>query len=81
MRVQEKILIPQSFLKKPREGQKKQGLYSYDTYQFTDYSKYNCDMFDEEHKREVRDTQFPKDMESAFELGKRLVNFSTKYSF
>ncbi len=55
-----------------------EGLYSYDTYQFTDYSKYNCDMFDEEHKREVRDTQFPKDMESAFELGKRLVNFSTK---
>ena len=30
-------------------------------------------MFDERHKAEVRATQFPKDMEAAFELGKRLV--------
>ena len=49
-------------------------LNSYDTYQYTDYSKYDCDMFDEKHKREVRDTQFPKDLEKAFELGKRLVS-------
>jgi len=50
-----------------------QALYSYDTYQFTDYSKYNCEMFDEKHKRQVRDTQFPKDLKSAFELGKKLT--------
>ena len=48
-------------------------LYSYDTYQYSDYSKYDCDLFDEKHKREVRDTQFPKDLEKAYELGKRLI--------
>ena len=53
-----------------------EGLYSYDTYQFVDYTKYNCDMFDEEHKRKVRDTQFPKDLEQAFELGKKLVEYN-----
>ncbi len=46
---------------------------SYDTYQFIDYSKYDCDLFEESHKREVRDTQFPKDLQNAFDLGKRLA--------
>lgn len=45
----------------------------YDTYQFTDYSNYDCDMFDPEHKTKVRKTQFPKDLEKAFDLGKRLT--------
>lgn len=48
-------------------------LNSYDTYQFTDYSKYDCDMFDEAHKKQVHETQFPKDLEKAFDLGKRLA--------
>ena len=30
-------------------------------------------MFDEHHKAEVRATQFPKDPEAAYEVGKRLV--------
>ena len=50
-------------------------LYVNDTYQFYDYSKYNCDLFDEKHKKEVRETQFPKDMANAFELGKKIANF------
>ena len=50
-------------------------LYSYDTYQFSDFSKYDCDLFDEKHKAKVRDTQFPIDMRKAFDLGKRLTNF------
>ena len=50
-----------------------QGLYAYDTYQFADYSKYNCDRFDESHKAKVRDEQFPKDLQKAFDLGKKLV--------
>ena len=50
-----------------------EGLYSYDTKQFADFSKYNCDLFDENHKKEVELTQFPKDLEKAFELGQRLV--------
>ncbi len=48
-------------------------LNSYDTYQFNDYSKYDCDMFDEAHKKEMLETQFPKDLAKAFDLGKRLT--------
>ena len=47
-----------------------------DTYQFTDYSKYDCNMFDEKHKREMKETQFPKYLEKAFDLGKRLVSMN-----
>ena len=43
------------------------------TKQFVDFSKYNCDLFDEAHKNEVQRIQFPKDMEKSFELGKRLA--------
>ena len=50
-----------------------EGLYSYDTTQFADFSKYNCDLFDEEAKAKVHEEQFPKDLQKAFELGKRLV--------
>ena len=48
-------------------------LCAYDTYQFTDYSKYDCDVFDEKHKAQVKETQFPIDMEKAFSMGKRLA--------
>lgn len=48
-------------------------LYSCDTYQFNDYSRYAAAMFDETKKREHRDKQFPIDLENAFQLGKRLV--------
>jgi len=50
-----------------------EGLYSYDTTQFADYSKYNCDLFDENHKKEVQQTRFPKDLQNAFNLGIRLA--------
>ena len=49
-----------------------EGLYSYDTTQFADFSKYNCDLFDENHKKEVQEKQFPIDLNNAFELGKKL---------
>ena len=48
--------------------------YSFDTYQFSDYNRYDATMIDARHKEEMRDTQFPKDLERAYELGKRLVN-------
>ena len=48
-------------------------LYSCDTYQFIDYSKYDIDLFDEKEKAKVRDTQFPIDLQNAFDLGKRLT--------
>lgn len=46
---------------------------AFDTYQFPDYAKYHAGSFDEEHKREVREKQFPKDMAKAFDIGCRLV--------
>ena len=48
-------------------------VYSYDTKQFADFSKYNCDLFDEAHKTQVQETQFPKELEKAYDLGKRLT--------
>lgn len=47
-------------------------LYACDTYQFNDYSKYYAGMWDEKHKAEHRDKQFPIDLQNAYELGKRL---------
>ena len=48
-------------------------LYAFDTFQYTDYTKYDCDLFDADHKAKVRDEQFPKDLEKAYEMGKRLA--------
>jgi len=48
-------------------------LYSCDTYQFSDYSRYDAGLFDPEHKRKHHEEQFPVDMQKAYELGKRLV--------
>lgn len=50
-----------------------EGLYSYDTTQFSDFSKYNCDLFSPDHKHQVKETQFPVDLKNAFELGKKLT--------
>ncbi len=44
-------------------------LLSTDTYQFDDYSKYECTAFDEEAKKQRKIEQFPKDCENAFNLG------------
>ena len=48
-------------------------LYACDTSQFDDYSKYECTLFDAGHKAEIRKSLFPKDMEKAFEMGKKLA--------
>lgn len=45
-----------------------------DTYQFDDYSKYVATMFDENKKAKVREKQFPKDCETAFNMGVRFTN-------
>ncbi|AWV80914.1 NAD(P)H-dependent oxidoreductase [Clostridium acetobutylicum] len=44
-----------------------------DTYQFDDYSRYVTTLFDETKKRKVKETQFPKDCENAFDMGRRFV--------
>ena len=51
-----------------------ESLYSYDTKQFADFSKYNCDLFDEKLKEQTLEKQFPIDLSRAFELGKKLVD-------
>lgn len=50
-----------------------EALYSYDTKQFKDYSRYDIDYFSADEKQKQHDTQFPKDLQSAYELGKKMV--------
>lgn len=40
-----------------------------DTYQFDDYGKYDVPLFDPEHKLQMRQEQFPKDCQLAYEAG------------
>lgn len=44
-----------------------------DTLQFIDYSKYQAGQFDENAKRQRHEEHFPKDLENAFEIGRRLA--------
>ena len=48
-------------------------LYSYNTYQFDDYSKYDVAEYVEPMRAKHREEQWSKDLQSAYELGKRLV--------
>ena len=48
-------------------------MYSNNTYQFDDYSKYKSSAFSEEEKAEHRKIQFPLDCQKAFELGVNLI--------
>ena len=48
-------------------------LYSFDTYQFYDYSRYDADGLPAEWKAEKHRTQFPLDLDAAYNLGRRLV--------
>lgn len=50
-----------------------ESLYAYDTKQFKQYSAYVNNMFDEEHKKQQENKQFPKDCEKAFKLGEKLA--------
>lgn len=47
---------------------------AYNTYQFTDYSKYVSDLFSEEDKRHQRDEQFPRDLQAAFDEGVKVAH-------
>lgn len=44
-----------------------------DTYQFDDYSKYVASLFDEKKKRKIKEEEFPKDCQNAFDMGMRFV--------
>lgn len=54
-----------------------ESLISNDTYQFDDYSKYVVTVFDEKKKAKVREEQFPKDCQNAFDMGIRFVKQSS----
>ena len=45
---------------------------AFDTYQFSDYDKYVCEIFDKNHKLKQREEQFPKDLEKAYQAGIRM---------
>ena len=45
---------------------------SCDTLQVSDYSKYNMAGFNEAHKKDMRQKQFPKDLKEAYLMGERL---------
>lgn len=51
-------------------------LYAYNTYQYTDYNLYECNIFNEEEKRKYHDEQFPIDLQKAYELGKKVSTWS-----
>ena len=46
-----------------------ESLFSFDTYQFEDYSKVFVEIFDPEKKAERRKEIFPIDCQKAFEMG------------
>lgn len=48
-------------------------LWVYNTYQFSDYSRYDCSMFSESAKAKYRDEHFGIDLQNAYELGRRLT--------
>ena len=52
-------------------------LCAYDTYQFKDYSKVLCTMFDAKKKAERKKTVFPKDCKKAFLMGVRFARKNT----
>lgn len=52
-------------------------LYVCNTYQFSDYSRYDFNLFSEEEKRKYRDEHFDTDLQNAYDLGKRLVEKAT----
>jgi multimeric flavodoxin WrbA len=54
-----------------------ESLFSFDTYQFDDYSKVVVEMFDPEKKAQRRREVFPLECDKAFEMGARLVRGRT----
>ncbi|MBR0204570.1 MAG: flavodoxin family protein, partial [Synergistaceae bacterium] len=50
-----------------------ENLCAYDTYQFTNYDRYEANVFSESEKAQQREKIFPEDLKKAYELGARLV--------
>jgi multimeric flavodoxin WrbA len=54
-------------------GKPLESLYSYNTYQFSDYGKYESSMFSEKEKAKQKAEQFPVDCQKAFDMGVSLA--------
>jgi len=54
-------------------GGKVERLIAAETYQFDDYSKYACAMFDEAQRRKIRDERFPETLTAAYAMAQRLL--------
>ncbi|WP_315074644.1 flavodoxin family protein [uncultured Clostridium sp.] len=54
-------------------GKPLESLYSYNTYQFSDYEKYESSMFSEKEKAKQKAEQFPVDCQKAFDMGVTLI--------
>jgi hypothetical protein len=54
-------------------GNKSELLYSFNTWQYSDYNKYEHSAFSVEEKTKQKAEQFPLDCESAYHLGMRLA--------
>jgi hypothetical protein len=54
-------------------GEKPEILCAYNTYQYSDYSKYEHSIFSEPEKAKHKKEQFPIDCEQAFQMGARLT--------
>jgi hypothetical protein len=52
-----------------------ESLYSTDTYQFDDYSKYEVTSFDPGKKAARHQEHFPLDLQNAYTLGQRLIEW------
>lgn len=52
---------------------KPQRICAFDTYQFPDYDKYVCEVFDKNHKLQQKEEQFPKDLEKAYQAGLNML--------
>lgn len=46
---------------------------AYNTYQFSDYSKYVVDVFDEKEKAQYREKHWPCDLETAYNTGREIA--------
>ncbi|MCM1270731.1 MAG: flavodoxin family protein [Ruminococcus flavefaciens] len=70
----ERVHVPSNLEKYQRSitevlGHKPELLYVYNTWQFTDYSKYESSIFSEKDKRKQRKEQFPLDCKAAYDMG------------
>lgn len=54
-------------------------VYTYNAYQFDDYSKYDVAEGVEPMRAKYREEQYPNDLRSAYELGQRLVQKAKEY--